>query len=124
MQCLRFVIGLGSSTWKTKPYRCHRLKKKQNCLLYCPARSAKNSLKLHAPSGHSYLLAFAYASGLRMNELRLIKIRDVDVQRMQVHIRNGKGRKQRYVGLSVFLAKRLPVYLDEVKPSVYLFEGL
>ncbi len=60
----------------------------------------------------------------RMNELRLIKITDVDVQLIQVHIRNGKGRKQRYVGLSVFPAKRLSLYLGEVKPSQYLFEGL
>jgi integrase/recombinase XerD len=72
---------------------------------------------------HRFLLAFAYAGGLRMNELRLIKITDVDVQRGQVHLRHGKGRKQRYVALSKLIAAKLSLYLTEIKPLTYLFEG-
>ena len=73
---------------------------------------------------HRFLLAFAYAGGLRMNELRMLKITDIDVQRNQVFIRNGKGRKQRYVGLSKFIAQKLPFYFKEINPRLYLFEGL
>lgn len=72
---------------------------------------------------HKYLLTFAYAAGLRMNELRLLKISDVDLDRKQVHIRLGKGKKSRYVVLSTLLAKKFQQYLDDVKPQVYLFEG-
>jgi site-specific recombinase XerD len=72
---------------------------------------------------HRYLLAFAYAGGLRMNELRLLKISDVDVHRKQVHIQLGKGRKGRYVTLSNFLIEKFEHYLSEVKPQKYLFEG-
>jgi len=80
--------------------------------------SAPKSLK------HRFLLAFAYAGGLRMNELRALKIVDVDLQRKQIHIRQGKGKKDRYVILSGFILDRFQKYLDEVKPKVYLFEGL
>lgn len=73
---------------------------------------------------HKFLLAFAYAGGLRMNELRMLKIVDVDLDRKLVHIRQGKGKKDRYVILSDFLANRFNAYLQEVKPQVYLFEGL
>ena len=73
---------------------------------------------------HRFLLAFAYAGGLRMNELRALKIVDVDLQRKQIHIRQGKGKKDRYVILSGFILDRFQKYLDEVKPKVYLFEGL
>ncbi len=59
-----------------------------------------------------------------MNELRMIKKSDVDMQREQIHIRHGKGRKQRCVSLSKLLVKKLPLYLSEIKPTVYLFEGL
>lgn len=38
-------------------------------------------------------LAIAYGCGLRMKELRAVKKIDVDEQRMQVHMRNGKGVK-------------------------------
>lgn len=72
---------------------------------------------------HRFLLAFAYSAGLRMNELRHIRISDVDTDRMQVHVRKGKGKKDRYVILSKFICNRLPKYLGELKPQVYLFEG-
>jgi site-specific recombinase XerC len=35
-----------------------------------------------------------------------------------------KGRKDRYVGLSKLIAQKMPLYLQEVQPKVYLFEGL
>jgi site-specific recombinase XerD len=72
---------------------------------------------------HRFLLAFAYSAGLRMNELRHIKISDVDTGRMQIRVRQGKGKKDRYVILSKFISARLPKYLGEVKPQVWLFEG-
>lgn len=72
---------------------------------------------------HRYLLAFAYAGGLRMNELRHLKISDVDLDRKQIHIRQGKGKKDRYVILSHLLANRFGLYLAEVNPKCYLFEG-
>lgn len=72
---------------------------------------------------HRFMLTFAYAAGLRMNELRMLKISDVDFDRKRVHVRQGKGKKDRYVILSEFLANKLPQYLSKVKPIIYLFEG-
>lgn len=72
---------------------------------------------------HRYLLTFAYGCGLRMNEIRLLKISDVDVERKCVHIRMGKGKKDRYVLLSHLSATKFYQYLAEVNPRVYLFEG-
>lgn len=72
---------------------------------------------------HRFLLAFAYSAGLRMNELRHLKIQDVDTDRMQIHVKQGKGKKDRYVVLSKLIKERLPHYLNELKPEVFLFEG-
>lgn len=72
---------------------------------------------------HRFLLAFAYSSGLRMNELRHLKISDIDTGRMQIRVSHGKGKKDRYVILSKYIKSRLSDYLKEVKPQVYLFEG-
>lgn len=79
--------------------------------------SAPRSLK------HKFLLAFAYAGGLRMSELSYLKISDIDFHRKQIHIRQGKGKKDRYVFLSDFILSRFQKYMDEVQPKVYLFEG-
>lgn len=73
---------------------------------------------------HRFMLAFTYAAGLRLNEVRALRISDVDLDRKQIHVRQGKGKKDRYVVLSTFLAGKFPKYLSEVKPITYLFEGL
>jgi integrase/recombinase XerD len=42
---------------------------------------------------HWTILATLYATGLRCNEIRLLKIEDVDSKRMLIHIQNCKGRR-------------------------------
>lgn len=72
---------------------------------------------------HRFLLAMAYSAGLRMNELRLLQIVDVNIDRKQIHVRQGKGKKDRYVILSNLIASKFQYYLTELKPEVYVFEG-
>jgi len=72
---------------------------------------------------HSFMLAFAYSTGMRLNELRFVKISDIDINRMKVRVRQGKGKKDRYVVLSRYIKTRLPAYLESYKPEIYLFEG-
>lgn len=72
---------------------------------------------------HKFLLALAYSAGLRMNEVRVLKIADIDLDRKQIHVRQGKGKKDRYVVLSNLIASKFQFYLDALKPAVYLFEG-
>lgn len=99
------------------------IKKEEKLPAVLSREECKELFKASHSFKHRFLLAFAYAGGLRMNELRLLKISDVDLDRKQVHIRLGKGRKSRYVVLSDFLALKFSHYLDTVKPRVYLFEG-
>lgn len=100
------------------------VKKEKTLPVVLSRQECKELFKAPVNLKHRFLLAFAYAGGLRMNELRLIKISDVDLHRRQVHIRHGKGRKQRCVTLSKLLTDKLPHYLLQVKPKLYLFEGL
>jgi len=72
---------------------------------------------------HRFLLAFTYATGMRLNEVRFVKISDIDTDRMQVRVSQGKGKKDRYVVLSQYIKTRLPAYLATCKPEKYLFEG-
>lgn len=100
------------------------IKKEETLPVVLSKPECKELFKAPRSFKHRFLLTFAYAGGLRMNELRLLKIADVDLHRKQVHIRLGKGKKDRYVVLANFLAQKFAQYLAEVKPSVYLFEGL
>ena len=72
---------------------------------------------------HRALLMTAYSAGLRVSELVSLKIRDIDSKRMMIHIRQGKGGKDRMVQLSQVLLQTLREYYSVYKPVEYLFEG-
>ena len=74
---------------------------------------------------HRILLMTLYATGGRRAEVAHLKISDIDSQRMVIHIRGGKGRKDRDVMLSPALLDALRVYWRglERKPSHWLFPG-
>ena len=48
---------------------------------------------------HRVCLFAIYSMGLRLNEGIHLEVRDMDSRRMKVHIRGGKGRKDRFVPL-------------------------
>ena len=70
---------------------------------------------------HWTIIATFYATGLRCNELRNLKIEDIDSQRMVIHVREGKGRIPRDIGLSPALLERLRIYWRWRKPKDWLF---
>jgi len=73
--------------------------------------------------GERILLMTLYATGVRRSELTHLKIGDIDSQRMVVHIRGGKGRKDRDVMLSPKLLTALRTHwrFYHRKSSTWLF---
>lgn len=72
---------------------------------------------------HRLALSLAYCCGLRVAELAKLKKADFDFERKTIHIRQGKGRKDRLTLLPESLVEPLKNYLDCHKPSTYLFES-
>jgi len=72
---------------------------------------------------HKTMLMIAYSAGLRVSEVVALKPENIDSKRMCLHIVQGKGKKDRMVGLSPVLLVMLRAYWKEYKPKVYLFEG-
>lgn len=72
---------------------------------------------------HRVLLAFIYSAGLRMNEARMMRLRDIDSERMTIRVHQGKGNKDRYVPLSRLMLEGLRKYVRECRPVKYLFNG-
>jgi integrase/recombinase XerD len=80
-------------------------------------------LKSCALLKHSILLATIYGCGLRCAEVRQLAIADADLGRGMLHVRSGKGGKDRYVPLGDMLSRGIRKYLDAVHPVRWLFEG-
>ncbi len=73
---------------------------------------------------HRAILMLTYSAGLRRMEVLQIKPRDIDSQRMQVRIVQGKGKKDRYTILSWKTLEVLRMYYKLERPSTYLFEPM
>jgi integrase/recombinase XerD len=71
------------------------------------------------------ILMTLYATGLRRAEVAALKIADVDSARMVLHVREGKGRRDRDVVLSPHLLEELRQHYRRLrrKPAVWLFPG-
>lgn len=72
---------------------------------------------------HKTLLALIYSAGLRISEAINMKLRDIDSIRMLIHVKNAKGKKDRYTLLSEKVLLLLREYYLVYKPKEYLFEG-
>jgi site-specific recombinase XerD len=70
------------------------------------------------------MLMTLYATGVRRAELCRLKVEDIDSERMIVHIRHGKGNRDRDVPLTPKLLRTLREYWRWMKPKTYLFPGM
>lgn len=79
--------------------------------------AALDSLRFRA------ILMTCYGAGLRISEALSLRVADIDSDRMLIRVRQGKGRKDRYVGLPQVLLQVLREYWKAARPKEYLFPG-
>jgi len=72
---------------------------------------------------HKALFMVAYDAGLRLSEIRNLRIEDIDSGRMVIRIRQAKGKKDRYGRLSKGLLALLREYWRVERPEALLFPG-
>ncbi len=68
-------------------------------------------------------LALAYSAGLRVSEIASLQIGDINRERGVIHIRAGKGRKDRVVPLSQLVSDMLDKYLAQHPTKRWIFRG-
>ena len=72
---------------------------------------------------HKTMLMLVYSAGLRVGEVVRLHWEDLDEERGMIHIRGGKGKKDRYTILSDFVVRALERYWKVFQPREWLFEG-
>ncbi|MDL2222434.1 site-specific integrase [Parabacteroides sp. OttesenSCG-928-N08] len=79
----------------------------------------------HSPDDlkHKVFLSLVYSAGLRAQEVRNLRLEDIDFDRKMIHIRNSKYRKDRYVPLSDHIIRGLKKYYAQCNPKVYCFNS-
>lgn len=74
---------------------------------------------------HRCILMLAFDCGMRVSEIVNLRIAEINSQRMEIAIRQSKGRKDRIVNMSSILLAFLRSYVGQCKPRPieYLFNG-
>ena len=88
-----------------------------------PGEVAKVLAAVRSPK-YRVLLFCAYGAGLRVSEACKLSIGDIDDKRMVIHVRAGKGARDRYAMLSPVLLDMLRRYYRAERPEKpFLFPG-
>ncbi|PSG87386.1 integrase [Aurantibacter aestuarii] len=72
---------------------------------------------------HRAIIALIYSCGLRISEIINLKLEDLFIDRRQIVVKDGKGRKDRYVTLAESFLPLLRNYLTSYNPKKYFIEG-
>ncbi len=72
---------------------------------------------------HRTMLSLIYACGLRRSELLNITFKDINRNRLTLHVFQSKGKKDRIVPLSPKILEMIEDYYRAYRPKVWLFEG-
>jgi site-specific recombinase XerD len=73
---------------------------------------------------HRFIIALLYSCGLRIEELLNMKVDAIDLNRRQVLVKNGKGRKDRYVSIATSIDPLFINYMQTYGPKNYLIESM
>lgn len=87
------------------------------------ATEVKQLIKVCDLLKHRLLLGLCYGCGLRCGEVRNLRIGDADIERGMLHVRQGKGSKDRVIPLGTMLCRGIKEYLQAERPRTFLFEG-
>lgn len=80
-------------------------------------------LKVVSNIKHRAIFYITYSSGLRVSEVVRLRYKDLDKERKTIHIRQGKGRKDRMTILSDTAFTVIEQYVLHEIPEVWLFPG-
>ena len=72
---------------------------------------------------HKLLLMVAYGAGLRISEVKSLRLQDIDFASLTIHIKWAKGQKDRISLLSEKIRDELQRYCSLKKPDEYVFES-
>nr|MDA3867454.1 tyrosine-type recombinase/integrase [Salinivirgaceae bacterium] len=86
-------------------------------------QEVKELLKAPVHIREKVMFGLTYDTGLRISEITNLLIRDVDLNRKQIHIRQSKNNKDRYVTMSTHAARGIQKHLAINSPRVYLFDN-
>lgn len=101
-----------------RPPQRHLKPKVYDCNLMALKINSINNKK------HKAILTLTLCCWLRKGEVQNVKVKDINGNLQQLHIKQSKGCKDRVLPISENTLNILRIYYQEYKPREYLFEGV
>ncbi|WP_339866537.1 tyrosine-type recombinase/integrase [uncultured Algoriphagus sp.] len=118
---LRFAYRIEGM--KDKRIELPTIKRSRKLPVVLSQEEVRRLLKAPKLLKHRVLIALLYGCGLRCFEVRNLKIADLDFDRKILHVKDGKGKKDRYVPLADLLIRGIKTYLEAEQPLEWLFNS-
>lgn len=83
----------------------------------------QNILKQIKNQKHKLLVALTYGAGLRISEVINLKIEDMDLNELTIHLKKAKSKKDRITILPEKIKKELENFLIGKESNCYIFES-
>lgn len=117
---LLFVITLNKE-WNN--LRVPRMKRRKTLPIVLSKSEVKEFLNCIDDIRYRTIFSIIYSGGLRLSEVRNLKVSDIDSNAMKIIVRDGKGKKDRHTLLALNTLMLLREYWKIYKPKDYLFLG-
>jgi site-specific recombinase XerD len=114
----RHILGMAALSQKV-PYP----KKEKYIRTILSGAETKTLFEKTTNLKHRLLLKLTYSAGLRRSEAITVQLADFDWKNMQLLVRQGKGRKDRYSVLAHSLKPDFDQYVGQFSPQQFLFYG-
>ena len=121
INALKFYYG--SILKKKFIYEVKRPRKDRKLPIVLSKEEVANILSAVDNVKHRAILMTVYSAGLRVGEVVRLKLEDIDTDRMLIHVKGAKGRKDRYTLLSATTLEVISRYRRKYAPEKWLFEG-
>jgi len=72
---------------------------------------------------HKLIISLAYGAGLRISEVVNLKVKDVNLEELTIHLKNAKGKKDRITIFPEKIRSNLKSLIIGKKSDDYLFES-
>ncbi len=118
---LRFLFRLEGLDDKRVALPC--IERQEKLPVVLSREEMKRLLKAPGLLKHRILIGLLYDCGLRCLEVRTLQIKDIDLNRRMIHVRQSKGKKDRYISIGKILTEGIKKYLDAGRPLNWLFNG-
>lgn len=116
-----FYTRILDRDWKSE--KLPRIKEPRKLPVILSQSEVKAILEATDNLKHKTILTTIYGAGLRISEAAKLRVSDIDSKNMQIIIREGKGKKDRYSMLSAKNLNLLREYWKRYKPDTFLFAG-